>query len=73
MMDNKLDTIYLTLEKESPIIWPHLMMQQTDKEVTSYLLEAGFLIQIQTLPNIQYDTLDFETIINSDGQKTGLE
>lgn len=72
------DAVSLTLDKEFAAIWPHLLMQQTDQEVTNYLLEANFLMRIcynSFLPVAihQYDTLDFETVINGHGQKTGLE
>lgn len=78
---NRLDnnSIQLTLEKEFLSFWPHLLMQQTDEEIATYLTEANFLLHIYRTPSspILYDEpldeLDFETIINSDGQKTGLE
>lgn len=78
------NVIELTLEKECFDIWPHLLMQQTDQEVEFYLLEASFPVHIyyqQTEPASpsllaepeNYDTLDFETVINGQGEKTGLE
>jgi hypothetical protein len=73
--DNRL--IILTLDKECFEIWPHLLMQQTDKEIENYLREASFLIHIHHSPsktiNDMFDTLDFETVINGQGEKTGLE
>lgn len=78
---NRLDNniIYLTLEKEFLSFWPHLLMQQTDEEVATYLTEANFFLHIYHIPasptvqNEVLDILDFDTVINSDGQKTGLE
>lgn len=77
------NVVELTLEKECFDMWPHLLMQQTDPEVEFYLLEANFLVHIyyqQSAPASpsllepdDYDTLDFETVINGQGEKTGLE
>lgn len=77
------NVIELTLEKECFDIWPHLLMQQTDQEVEFYLLEANFPVHIYyqqnepSSPSLiepdNYDTLDFETVINGQGEKTGLE
>lgn len=81
--------IILTLEKECCDFWPHLLMQQADEEIEAHLLEANFLVHIQqqpsstvsaltSVPNTSaaltlYDTLDFESVINGHGEKTGLE
>lgn len=65
----------LTLEKESFDAWPHLLKQQTDKEMEAQLLESNFLLEIlykETTVAI-YDTLDFDSVINGQGEKTGLE
>lgn len=77
------NVVELTLEKECFDIWPHLLMQQTDQEVEFYLLEANFFVHIyyqqyepassSSLDPDNYDTLDFETVINGQGEKTGLE
>lgn len=69
------NSILLTLEKESFDLWPHLLMQQTDKEIETQLLESNFLIQINYKQDTVaiYDTLDFDSIINGQGEKTGLE
>jgi hypothetical protein len=77
------NVVELTLEKECFDIWPHLLMQQTDQEVEFRLLEANFLVHIfyqqsepsssSSLDPDNYDTLDFETVINGQGEKTGLE
>ncbi|KAK4520247.1 uncharacterized protein ATC70_008380 [Mucor velutinosus] len=77
------NAIELTLEKECFDLWPHLLMQQTDQEVEFYLLEANFLVHIYYQQNEPaspsllepdtYDILDFETVINGQGEKTGLE
>jgi hypothetical protein len=73
--DNRV--IILTLEKECYEIWPHLLTQQTDEEIENYLREANFLIHVHHNPsttiNDVFDTLDFETVINGQGEKTGLE
>lgn len=69
--------IILTLEKECLEIWPHLLKQQDDEEIENYLREANFFIHIHHSPsttiNDIFDTLDFETVINGQGEKTGLE
>ncbi|CEP17405.1 hypothetical protein [Parasitella parasitica] len=74
------NVVKLTLEKKSFDMWPHLLMQQTDQQVEFYLLEADFLVHIYyqqdeepSLAPDACDTLDFETVINGQGEKTGLE
>ncbi len=82
--NNNLNTteniLILTFEKECCEYWPHLLMQQTDDEIQAHLIEANFLVHIQQQEptNVNttlalYDTLDFETVINGQGEKTGLE
>ncbi|KAI9487386.1 MAG: hypothetical protein EXX96DRAFT_553002 [Benjaminiella poitrasii] len=65
------NTLILNLEKESFSIWPHLLMQQTDQEVENYLIEANFPVTICYTSD--YDILDFDMVINGQGEKTGLE
>lgn len=83
IINNNLNTpeniLILTFEKECCDYWPHLLMQQTDDEIQAHLIEANFLVHIkQQETNVNntvalYDTLDFETVINGQGEKTGLE
>ncbi|KAI8883943.1 hypothetical protein K501DRAFT_248680 [Backusella circina FSU 941] len=65
-------TITLTLEKENPGLWPHLLLQQSDEEVQQRLKESDFMVSIQQQQK-NYDTIDFEAVINGQGSKTGLE
>lgn len=69
------NSIILTLEKDSFDLWPHLLMQQTDQEIEHQLLESNFLLEIHYKENTVaiYDTLDFDSVINGQGEKTGLE
>ncbi|KAI8347616.1 hypothetical protein EDC96DRAFT_521049, partial [Choanephora cucurbitarum] len=69
--------ITLRLIKEQPSLWPHLLMRQTDEELQRYLSEANLSIEIsyRSSPSLSptfHDTVDFETIINGHGEKTGL-
>lgn len=76
--------IIITLEKECCDIWPHLLLQQADDEMEAHLIEANFLVHINQQQQEEefntvntntslYDTLDFETVISGQGEKTGLE
>ncbi|KAG1143781.1 hypothetical protein G6F37_005459 [Rhizopus arrhizus] len=56
--DQKTNTV--TFSKEIAHLWPHLLAQQTE------------LIQIYQR-STTLDTLDFDSVINGQGQKTGLE
>lgn len=58
--------------KESFHLWPRLLSQQTDQEIGDQLLEANFLVYIRH-DEAGFDTLDFDSVINGQGQKTGLE
>lgn len=61
--------IILTLEKECMKYWPHLLMQQEEMKTLSSLIEINYRQQDNSL----YDTLDFDTVISGNGEKTGLE
>ncbi|CAO3612681.1 unnamed protein product [Mucor hiemalis] len=73
--------IIITLEKECCDIWPQLLLQQADDEMEAHLIEADFLVHINqqqeqqlcTVNTNLYDTLDFESVISGQGEKTGLE
>ncbi|RCH99570.1 hypothetical protein CU097_014120 [Rhizopus azygosporus] len=62
----------ITFLKESFYLWPRLLSQQTDQEIGDQLLEANFLVCIHH-DEASFDTLDFDSVINGQGQKTGLE
>ncbi|KAG1384444.1 hypothetical protein G6F61_000457 [Rhizopus arrhizus] len=57
----------MTFIKSTFHFWPQLLLQPTDQPI-----EPGFSIQIYQ-HNKSFDTLDFDLVINSQGQKTGLE
>ncbi|RCI06641.1 hypothetical protein CU098_013879 [Rhizopus stolonifer] len=70
----RINNMIITLKKERSVMWPHLLVQQTDKEIERYLLEANFLVHIDYQASTDmYDILDFDTVINGHGEKTGLE
>lgn len=61
--------IILTLEKECMKYWPHLLLQQEEMKTLSSLIQINYRKTVNSL----YDTLDFDTVISGNGEKTGLE
>ncbi|KAI9359526.1 hypothetical protein BD770DRAFT_386246, partial [Pilaira anomala] len=60
--------IILTLEKECMKYWPHLLLQQEEMKTLSSLIQINY----RKTDNSLYDTLDFDTVISGNGEKTGL-